>query len=313
MPANLGPEYLAAEADFRKAETPAERVEALERMYAALPKHKGTEKLQADIRRRLSQARKDSQKKGVPHAAPFYLVPREGAGQVALVGPANSGKSSLVCALTHARPEVAPYPFTTHAPLPGMMAFEDVKIQLVDLPPVAADFTESWMGQALARADECVLVVDVDDPDDLSEIEYVEDRLKEWKIRSPRLMVANKMDQPGSDGNLEALRDLYQEKYELLPVSAESGLGLETFARRVFELLDIVRVYTKAPGKRAELDAPYVLKRGSTVIDAALHVHKDFAEQLKFARLFHKTGGLDGLPVERSHVVEDGDILEFHI
>jgi hypothetical protein len=188
-----------------------------------------------------------------------------------------------------------------------------VKIQLVDLPPVAADFTESWMGQVLARADECVLVVDVDDPDDLSEIEYVEERLKEWKIRAPRLMVANKMDQPGSSGNLEALRDLYQEKYELLPVSAESGLGLETLARRVFELLDIVRVYTKAPGKKAELDAPYVLKRGSTVLDAALHVHKDFAEQLKFARLFHRAGGLDGLPVERSHVVEDGDILEFHI
>lgn len=313
MPANLGPDFLSAEDDFRKAETSAERIEALERMYAALPKHKGTEKLQADIKRRLSQARKDSQKKGASHAAPFYLVPREGAGQVALVGPANSGKSSLVCALTHARPEVAPFPFTTHAPLPGMMAFEDVQIQLLDLPPIAADFTEPWMGQALQRADECVLVVDVDDPDDLSEIEYVEERLKEWKIGAPRLMAANKMDQPGSEGNLEALRDLYQDRYELLPVSVETRAGLEAFARRVFELLDVVRVYTKAPGKKAELDKPYVLKRGATVIDAARHVHKDFAEQLKFARLFHKNGGRNGLPVERSHVLEDGDILEFHI
>jgi ribosome-interacting GTPase 1 len=143
MPANLGSDYLAAEDDFRKAETAAERIEALERMYAALPKHKGTEKLQADLKRRLSQTRKESQKKGAAHAAPFYLVAREGAGQVALVGPANSGKSSLLCALTHARPEVAPYPFTTHAPLPGMMAFEDVQIQLVDLPAIAEDFTES--------------------------------------------------------------------------------------------------------------------------------------------------------------------------
>lgn len=317
MPANLGPEYLAAEADHRKAETAQERISALERMYAALPKHKGTEKLQADLKRRLSQARKDAQKKGASHAAPFYLVAREGAGQVALVGPANSGKSSLLAALTHAHPEVAPYRFTTHAPLAGMMAFEDVRIQLVDTPAIAEDFTESWMGQTLKRTDECVLVVDVDDPDDLSEIEFVEERLEEWGIRAPRVMVANKMDQPESNGNLVVLEELYAGRYEVLPVSAATGAGLQRFARRVFELLDVVRVYTKAPGKKAELGAPYVLKRGATVLDAARHVHKDFAEQLRFARLFHASGGHDGLHdglmVDRHHVVEDGDILEFHI
>lgn len=313
MPANLGPDYLAAEQEFRAAETAPERIAALEKMYAALPKHKGTEKLQADLKRRLSQARKDSQKKGASHAPPFYLVPREGAGQVALAGPANSGKSSLVCALTHARPEVAPYPYTTRVPSPGMMRFENVQIQLLDMPPIGVEFTEPWMPQALSRADECVLVIDVDDPDDLSEIDYVEQKLAEWKIRPPRLLLANKMDQPASDGNLEALQDLYAGKYEFIPVSAQTGAGLDRFARRLFELLDVVRVYTKAPGKRAELDAPYVLKRGASVLDAARHVHKDFAEQLKFARLFHKTGGRDGLPVERTHLVEDEDILEFHI
>ena len=168
MPANLGPDYLAAEQEFRAAETAAERIAALEKMYAALPKHKGTEKLQADLKRRLSQARKDSQKKGVSHAPPFYLVPREGAGQVALAGPPNSGKSSLVCALTHARPDAAPNPYTTRAPSPGMMRFENVQIQLLDMPPIGVEFTEPWMPQALGRADECVMVVDVDDPDDLS-------------------------------------------------------------------------------------------------------------------------------------------------
>jgi hypothetical protein len=313
MPANLGPDYLAAEQEFRAAQTAAERIAALEKMYAALPKHKGTEKLQADLKRRLSQARKDSQKKGASHAPPFYLVPREGAGQVALAGPANSGKSSLVCALTHARPEVAPYPYTTRVPTPGMMRFENVQIQLLDMPPIGVEFTEPWMPQALSRADLCVLVVDVDDPDDLSEIDYVEQKLAEWRIQPPRLLLANKMDQPGSEGNLEALQDLYAGRYEFIPVSAGTGLGLDRFARRLFELLDVVRVYTKAPGKKAELDAPYVLKRGATVIDAARHVHKDFAEQLKFARLFHRNGQRDGLPVERAHIVEDEDILEFHI
>lgn len=313
MPANLGPDYLSAEAEFRKAETPGDRVAALEKMYAALPKHKGTEKLQADIKRRLSQARKDGQKKGASHAPPFYVIPREGAGQVVLAGPPNAGKSSLLASLTHARPEVAPYAYTTRAPMPGMMRFEDVPIQLLDMPAIGAEFTEPWIPQVLRVADESLLVVDVDDPDDLSEIEYVERKLEEWRIRSPRILVANKMDQEGSEGNFEALVDLYGGKYECLPVSAQTGQGLDRMAKRVFELLDLVRVYTKAPGKKAELGAPYVLKRGSTVLDAARHVHKDFAEHLKFARLFHKDGGRDGLPVDRSHQVADGDILEFHI
>jgi hypothetical protein len=313
MPANLGPDYLSAEQEFKRAESPAERIAALEKMYAVLPKHKGTEKMQADLKRKLSQARKDSQKKGVSHAPPFYLIPREGAGQVVLAGPPNSGKSSLVCALTHARPEVAPYPYTTRVPSPGMMRFENVQIQLLDMPSIGVEFTEPWMPQALRTADECVMLVDVDDPDDLSEIDYVEQKLAEWKIRPPRLLLANKMDQPDSDGNFEALSDLYREKYECIPISAETGQGLDRFARRMFELLAVVRVYTKAPGKQAELEAPYVLKRGATVLDAARHVHKDFAEQLKFARLFHKNGGRDGLPIERHHVVDDEDILEFHI
>jgi hypothetical protein len=241
------------------------------------------------------------------------VIPREGAGQVALAGPPNAGKSSLIAALTHARPEVAPYAYTTRAPMPGMMRFEDVQIQLLDMPAIGAEFTEAWIPQVLRVADETLLVVDVDDPDDLSEIEYVERKLQEWRIRAPRILVANKMDLEGSEGNFEALADLYGAKYECVPVSARTAQGLDRVARRVFELLDLVRVYTKAPGKKAELGAPYVLKRGATVLDAARHVHKDFAEHLKFARLFHKDGGRDGLPVDRSHEVADGDILEFHI
>ena len=144
-------------------ETAAAKIAALEKMLATLPKHKGTEKIQADLRRRLSQARKDSLKKGAGHAAPFYFVEREGAGQVALVGPANSGKSSLLRALTHARPEVADYPFTTRLPMPGMMTYENVQIQLVDLPPLAAEFMEPWLPQVLRNANASVLVLDVNE------------------------------------------------------------------------------------------------------------------------------------------------------
>ena len=312
MPANLSPEYLAAEQDYKEARTHAEKIAALERMLSTIPKHKGTEKLQADIKHRLSQARKESQKKGAAHAVPFYIVQKEGAGQVALIGPPNSGKSRLVCALTHARPEVAEYPFTTRAPTPGMMTFENVQIQLLDLPPLSAEFTEPWLPQAIRGADEGVLVVDLNDPDLLGEIEFITSTLAERRLKPPKLLVGNKLDLPGAEDNFGALEDLYGDRFRCLAVSAATGRNLDRFARAVFDLLGLVRVYTKPPGKKLDTSAPYVLRRGQTVGDVARHVHKDIAEHLKFARLFRLDGARDGLMVERTHVVEDQDVLEFH-
>jgi len=312
MPANLTADYLAAEARYRAATTQQEKIAALEEMLATLPKHKGTEKLQADIKRRLSQVRKESQKKGVSHATPFYLVKREGAGQVALVGPPNSGKSQLVCALTHARPEVAEYPFTTRAPTPGMMEFEDVQIQLVDLPPVSPDFTEPWMPQAVRPANMTVLVVDPSAPDALESIEFVTAKLTEWRVPAPKLLLANKCDREGALEDFRALQELYVGRFRTLAVSALTGWNLDAFARAAFDLLELVRVYTKPPGKKPDFSTPYVVKRGQTVQDVARLVHRDFAERLKYARLYSKTGDQEGRLVERTHVVEDGDILELH-
>jgi len=318
MPANLTPEFLNAEQDYKSARTHREKVEALEQMLATVPKHKGTEKLQADIKRRLSEERKESQKKGATHSAPFYLVEKEGAGQVVLIGPPNSGKSQLVASLTHARPEVAEYPFTTRLPAPGMMFFEDIQIQLVDLPPLSREFSEPWLPQVIRSATAGVLVVDLNDSDVLDEIGYIEQLLEERRLARPRMLVGNKLDLEGAADNLIALEELYGGRYRVLAVSAAGGQNLERFRREVFDMLELVRVYTKPPGKKAELTKPYVLRRGQTVIDAARLVHKDFAENLKFARLYRaEHAGAhhhpDGLMVERSHLVEDGDILELHV
>jgi hypothetical protein len=197
--------------------------------------------------------------------------------------------------------------------MPGMMTFENVQIQLVDLPPISVDFTEPWLPQAIRNANASVLVVDVNDAGSLEAMELIETSLGNWRLPLPGLLVGNKIDQPGGEGNFAALAELYRERYASVAVSAAAGHGLPGFARAVFDLLRLVRVYTKVPGRKANLSAPYVLKRGATVLDAAHHVHKDFAEQLKFARLFRRTGEHDGLMVERQHVVEDEDILEFHI
>ncbi len=313
MPANLGPDYLAAEQEFRRAETQTEKIAALERMWALLPKHKGTEKLQADLKRKLSQARKESQKKGAAHSTPFYIIAREGAGQVALAGPPNAGKSRLLAALTHAHPEVAEYPFTTRLPLPGMMAFENVQIQLIDLPPVSDEFIEQWLPQVFRNADCSLMVIDANDPASLDEIEFIETRLEQWRAKRPKLMIANKSDLKGERESIAVLAELYGDRYHVIAVSAETGEGLGELRRAVFDLLGLVRVYTKSPGKEPELDRPYVLKKGETVLDAARHVHRDFAEHLKFARRYRISGSHEGMMVDRHHEVEDEDILEFHI
>jgi hypothetical protein len=313
MPANLSPDYLDAERDYKSAVTPAEKIDALQRMLATIPKHKGTEKMQADIKRRLAEVRKDSQKKGAAHTTPFYLVHKEGAGQAALVGPPNSGKSQLLAELTHAHVEVAEYPFTTRLPQPGMMKYEDVQVQLLDLPPISDEFNEPWLPQVLRAATICILVVDPCGVEVLDQIESIAARMEQWRVPPPKLLAANKCDLDDEGGNFAALEDLYGGRYRMLPVSALAGVNLDGFARAVFEALNVVRIYTKVPGKKAELATPYILRRGETVLDAARHVHKDFAEQLKYARLFRLNGSRDGLMVERNHLVEDRDILEFHL
>lgn len=312
MPANLTPEYLAAEREYKSAQTHEEKIAALERMLSTVPKHKGTEKLQADIKRRLSRTRRESQKKGAARSVPFYIVKKEGAGQVALIGPPNSGKSQLVCSLTHARPEVAGYPFTTRFPTPGMMLYENVQIQLLDLPPISPEFTERWIPQVIRNADLGVLVVDLNDADVLEEIEFIVGTLEQHHLTVPALLVGNKLDLDVAEANFAALEDLLGDRFRCLAVSAATGQNLDLFARAVFDLLGLVRVYTKAPGKKADLTAPFVLHRGQSVLDAARLVHKDFADSLKFARLFRVSADRDGLMVERTHVVEDEDILEFH-
>jgi ribosome-interacting GTPase 1 len=332
MPANLTPEYLAAEQRFRQAASPQEKMEALEEMLRTVPKHKGTEKMQADIKRRIARLRQETQgRRGGARAQPFYHVEREGAAQVAFIGSPNAGKSSLLAALTHANPEVAAYPMTTRAPLPGMMPFENIQIQLVDTPPVCPEFDEGWLYGLIRGADAAILVLDCSDDGIL----YVEDTLRllpenrvfllpedapiEQDPALPRgackrtLVVANKWDLPNAAENLRVLRDLLGDRLPAapLPVSARRGDGLDELRVRTFRMLDLVRVYSKPPGRQPDMAAPFVLRRGETVLDAAELIHKDFADHLRFARLWGQ--GYRGQMVGRDHRLADGDVLELHV
>jgi len=320
VPANLTPQYLEAERRFRQATTPEEQLAALLEMMATIPKHKGTEHMRADIRRRMAKVRTEAARKRSAARGPTWQhVPREGAGQIVLVGPPNAGKSRLLAALSHAAPVVAPYPFSTRIPLPGMVAFENVQIQLIDLPPIAVETADPWLFALIRQADAALLVADLASDDLLSSMEDTLALLERFNVRLsrirpsedgvPALLVAAKADVPDASERLEVLRELVADRFPILVVSAEGGMNLDRLREEMFTVLNVIRVYTKAPGHRPDLSAPFVLKRGATVQDAAGVVHKDFAERLKYARIWSRRT-FDGQMVQREHVLEDGDILE---
>lgn len=327
MPANLTPEYLQAEREYKQARTAQERLEALRKMLATVPKHKGTEKLQADIKRRISKLNEQIQKSG--RRKGFAIsVPKEGAGQVALVGAPNVGKSQLVAALTHATPEVAPYPFTTRAPYPAMMPFENVQVQLVDLPPLCSEHTEPWIAGIVRTADAALIVIDLTCPDPLEQVEETlrllaqckikpvagEARFDPWAsvVEKQCMLVANKLDGPQAPATFSVLQELYGAEYPMHAVSAAQGDGLEELRRAIFGMLKVMRVYSKPPGKEPDLSRPFVLKQQTNLLEFANLVHHDFGQRLRFARVWGK-GKFDGQRVTKEYLLQDGDVVELHI
>ena len=333
MPTNVSPEYKKAEEAYRKAREPKERLDCLREMLRTIPKHKGTDHLQADIKTRIKQLSEElaGPKKGGRRGGPSHP---DGAAQLALIGPPNAGKSSLHARLTGSRTDVGPYPFTTHLPVPGMLPFEDIHFQLVDLPPVSGDFMEPWLVNALQPADGALLVIDVSDPDCLEHVPAVLHRLREKKIfltpawpglgpaptdetddpfrlDLPTVLIANKSDLDPDPEEVEILEELLGLRFPALTLSAETGDGVDALGPFLFRALEIVRIYTKTPGKAADKEKPFTVRHGDTIADVARLVHKDIARNLRFARIWGSEV-FDGQQVGPEHVVADGDLVELH-
>jgi ribosome-interacting GTPase 1 len=328
MPANLPPDYFEAEKRYREARTPSEKIVCLEEMLTIMPKHKGTDKLRADLRRRISKLKDAAQsKKGTGRQASAYRIDKEGGGQVAVVGPANVGKSLLVATLTNAAPEVADFPHTTWKPTPGMMPYENIQIQLIDTPPLSQAYVEPEMMDLLRRVDTILLVVDLQ-ADPIQQLEgsvslLESHRIVPYRLKDrfagqrgftlvPFLVLANKNDDENSSENYEIFRELLEDDWPMLPVSVLKGHHLDLMKQRLVERLEIIRVYSKAPGKVADHTAPFILKKGSTIQDFAGKVHKDFTVKLKIAKVWG-IAVFEGQAVQRDHVLHDGDIVELHI
>src|SRR5579872_7485911 len=260
MAVNLTPQYLEAEAEYKRAQTAEERLECLKKMWALVPKHKASEKLQAELKTKLSDARAEveREKKSPKKAGVSHKIPRQGAGQVILLGGPNAGKSRLLTRLTRATPEVAPYPFTTREPHAGMMEWEDVRVQLIDTPPITADYLESYLSSMVRSADGCVMLVDLGDDDGPFAAEAVVERLAQVKTvltgqppavhedptihHVKTLLVASKSDLPGAADRLEVVRVLFGARFPILVLDAESGTGLEEVRTAIYRMLNVIRV-----------------------------------------------------------------------
>ncbi len=343
MPANLTPQYHAAEDAFRRAVTVEEKIEALQEMLAVIPKHKGTDRLQGDIKKRLAKLKEEGQRKSKSGGYNPFHVEKQGAGQVVLVGYPNTGKSSLVAALTRAKLKIADYPFTTAIPAAGMMPYEDILIQLVDTPPLTAEGMPAGLLNTLRGGDLLLLIIDAASPDCLEQLEEMLSLLREKKVIReqntglkemgasekqemktepevedeygrrflPYLVAATKMDHAESLENMKILREL-MPNLTLNTVSTEERELLDSLREATFHALQIIRIFTKAPGKPADMETPFVLKKGGTILDLAFSIHRDFPNRLKNARVWGSSR-FDGQTVSRDYVLEDRDIVELNV
>ncbi len=328
MPANLTPQYLEAELKFKQAKATPEKIKALEVMMAVIPKHKGTERLRGQLKSRMAKLKEELQRRpSIGKAEQAYNIKGEGAAQVILLGLPNSGKSSLFSQITNASSEVGDYSFTTQKPIPGMTKFENLQIQLVDTPPVQLDHIEPGFPNLIRNADALLLLVDLTE-DPIFQMEIVIEELNKMRIKVAgkgsipslemgwvflrALLVGNKCDVKNAMGAYQRLEGHFRDSFPILPISAKERMNFDELKKETYQILDIIRVYTKIPGKEPDLTEPVILKKGSTVGDVALSVHKDFVAKLRYAKIWG-SGKFDGQMVKRDYLVNEGDVIELHL
>lgn len=291
MPVNAGAEYFAAEKRYQEAKTIDERIEALQEMIKEAPTHKGAEKLRAQLRKKLAQLKKEAAKSKKAGAKPRFSIRKEGSAQICIIGQTNSGKSSLLNALTNAKIEVADYEFTTKEPAVGMLDYDGVLIQLVEIPSTF----DSEFSSIIYSCDLILILIDGSKDYSAQLDELIEFMNKKFDNKKA-LVVASKSDLKKIDGALS--------------ISSKTGEGLEQLKKEIWDRLGLIRVYTKIPGKPRD-KKPITLRPGSTVRNATRNVHKDLLKNFKFARIFNDTK-FSGTKVGLDYKLRDLDVVEIH-
>lgn len=329
MPTNLPADYFNAEERFRSATTTEDKIKYLEEMMGTIPKHKGTDHLRADLRKKLSKLKTaaTSKKTSKKQASPYHIN-KEGAGQIVIIGTTNVGKSSLVANYTNANPEVSEVPFTTWSAMPGMMMIDNIQVQLIDTPPISEEYIDPEFLNLIRRVDLILIMIDLH-TNPVQQFDFVLQKLQENRIAPkhlegqievegfllhvPTLVVVNKFDSDEYEEYFQIFKELLGKEYPMVPVSVQTGHNIDTLKQKIFEKLGVIRVYSKAPGKEVDKTAPFVVDQGIQLGEFAGKVHKDFQEKLKSAKIWGTSADFPGQMVSRDHVLEDEDVVELQI
>lgn len=293
MTTNQGPEYLAAEARYSKVRTREEKIICLQEMIRTSVKHKGTENLLADLRKRLSKFKKELVIERKKSHKPKNVIRKDGAGQVCIIGLTNSGKSTLLNSLTNAGATVADYPYTTKEPKVGMMLYDDLQFQMIEIP---ASFGPDSIG-LLHSCDAIVIVLDAN-KDIVKQKNELMDILKRNRLDKKKMIFAK------NKNNVCGLN------YETICIDAKSKVGLDVLKEKIWKILGKIKVYTKSPDKPKAVPA-LALEKNATVEDLAKEIHKEFTNTFKFARIFNSTK-FSGKRVGLDYKLQNNDVVEIH-
>ncbi len=390
MPANLPAEAKHKWREASQARKPDEKIKKLQEFLSLVPKHKGTENLRAQVKRKIATLRREiaeKKRKKAGVGGPKFFVEKEGDAQIVILGPTNVGRSSLLSLLTNAKVEISDYPYTTKEPTPGMFQHQDLQFQVVEAPALMEGSADggAWGLQTLTaarNADGLLLMIDLSrDPVDQfsliwrelekariltrkprsrveierkymgaglkivvlgrlvdctskdlehllksygihdasvkirgeATIDDVEDAVFEGTVYRPAITIANKADVPNAAKRVEQLKGLVGEEMKVLPVSCRRKSGLETLGSEIFEMLDVIRVYTKEPNERFSSKKPFTIRKGSTILDLAKRIHSDFYKQFSYARVWSKRLRFSPQKVGGAFTLEDGDTVEIHM
>lgn len=245
-----------------------------------------------------------------------FEIPMSGVGRIALFGLSNVGKSTLMNAITNTEVEVGSYLNTTTIGQAGACAVQGVIFQIVDLPGFL-DFKEDWtISKQIVRvtrtSDAIMMVIDLTMDID-RQLDFLTQQLEDAKIlvegesEYKIAIIASKGDLPGSK---ETYQELLKVKWDVYPIAYNNEESLEKLKESLFNLLKVIRVYTKPPGKKPNLDEPFVIRKGACISDVAEKIHTSFIKRFRYAKIWGKSSQFDGQQVGLDHVLNDEDVIE---
>ena len=298
MPINANSEYFDAEKKYFEAKTDEEKIKALEHMLRVAPAHKSSEKFRGDIRLKIKKLKESIVKKAKAKKGKKGI--KKETLQAIIVGLTNSGKSSILKALTNANPKIASYGFTTREPEVGTLNYKGTNIQIVDLPPIASENFEKGIAN---NAETNIIVIE--------RIHEIKEILNSLNNTSNKIIVFNKIDLH-DDGTKRKIKEtLKTKKYNFVITSTITGEGIEELKEKIFNSFNAIRVYTRQPGKKED-NVPVILKPSSTVEDVAEKILHGYSKRVKFAKITGPSSKFTGQRVGLKHVVKDKDIIEFY-